>query len=132
VFVTKDRPGHLRRKGRPSRLPGKTYLGELVVDDTRTQRDYLDLAFFAPADHDTVEPDGPEAADRDAVKGAVAKLSAAGKPANIRNVRASLIGIGKDRIDTALTRLVLDGELIETEGPRRARLFTVALDQEQS
>lgn len=36
VFITKDRPGFLRRHGRPDpRVPGKTYMGELVVDDTR-------------------------------------------------------------------------------------------------
>jgi RecA-family ATPase len=35
LFVTKDRPGHLRRHGRPSRLPGKTFIGTLVVDDPR-------------------------------------------------------------------------------------------------
>ena len=33
VFVTKDRPGYLRTKGRATKVPGKTYMGTLVVDD---------------------------------------------------------------------------------------------------
>lgn len=50
VFVTKDRPGHLRRNGRASKVSGKTFMGSLVVDDTRERLPYLDLAFLAPAE----------------------------------------------------------------------------------
>jgi hypothetical protein len=32
-------------------------------------------------------------------------------------------GIGKDRVDNALTRLVLDGKLTERQGSNRARVF---------
>ena len=35
-FVTKDRPGHLLTHGRPTKTPGKTYIGTLVVDDSET------------------------------------------------------------------------------------------------
>jgi hypothetical protein len=48
VFVTKDRPGFLRREGRPGKLPGKTFMGTLAVDDTRNFHDYLVLSFHAP------------------------------------------------------------------------------------
>jgi hypothetical protein len=50
VYVVKDRPGHIRRHGQKTKTPGKTYLGMLVVDDTRRWRDELDLSWTAPAD----------------------------------------------------------------------------------
>ncbi|WP_433781589.1 hypothetical protein ACQPX6_17580 [Actinomycetospora sp. CA-101289] len=50
VFVTKDRPGNLRQHGRASRGgTAKTFMGELVVDDTRTVTSGLLLRFHAPA-----------------------------------------------------------------------------------
>jgi hypothetical protein len=134
VFVTKDRPGHLRRHGKPSTLPGKTYMGTLIVDDTRTWTNYTDclnLAFIEPADKpdpDT-EPVASQAQhDDDQVFGVVAAILAKGTVPNVRSVRAtcSTNSVGKDRVDNALARLVLNGRLTETPGPRRSRLFTVA------
>jgi hypothetical protein len=54
AFITKDRPGYLRRHGRRDRkVPGKTYMGTLIVDDTDTDPDMwrprLKLVFAAPA-----------------------------------------------------------------------------------
>jgi AAA domain len=126
LFITKDRPGHLRRNGRASGIPGKTFLGELVVDDTRTLFGYLDLKFWAPVDRTSEQPVDQDDADDQAVLAAVTDLAAAGKPASLRTIRAGLKGMGKDRVDYALTRLTLDDRLIETAGPRNARLFTVA------
>ncbi|MCF7548522.1 DnaB-like helicase N-terminal domain-containing protein [Pseudonocardia sp. WMMC193] len=49
VFITKDRPGSLRQHGRPDKqVQGKTYMGELVVDDSQTYGPDLTLRFFAP------------------------------------------------------------------------------------
>lgn len=56
VYVTKDRPGHIRRHGQKTKIPGKTYLGMLAVDDTRKWRDELDLTWSAPADTPPDEP----------------------------------------------------------------------------
>lgn len=56
VYVTKDRPGYLRRHGQPDRkVPGKTYMGDLVVDDTRDRVSYLDLHVFPPIDSPDAE-----------------------------------------------------------------------------
>jgi hypothetical protein len=46
LFVTKDRPGHLRRHGRPTKTPGKTLLGELVVDDEQRFTPDLELTLY--------------------------------------------------------------------------------------
>lgn len=50
LYAVKDRPGHLRRHGQGTKTSGKTYLGQIVVDDTRRWRNELDLAFLAPAE----------------------------------------------------------------------------------
>jgi hypothetical protein len=50
VYVVKDRPGHLRKHGQGTKTSGKSYLGQIVVDDTRRWRDALELAFLPPAD----------------------------------------------------------------------------------
>lgn len=131
VYVTKDRPGHLRREGRPvPKVPGKTFMGELVVDDTRMFKPYLELTFWAPKDHEDAEDGGApmseEAARIEAddarILDVVRRLIDNNKPANVRNVRATS-GISNPRTDDALARLVLAGLLVETIGPKNARLF---------
>ncbi|OBH35400.1 hypothetical protein A5692_11625 [Mycobacterium sp. E342] len=53
VYVTKDRPGHLRKHGSADRSTvGKTYLGTLVVDASDPFKP-LDLAFYAATPEDT-------------------------------------------------------------------------------
>jgi hypothetical protein len=130
VFVTKDRPGHLRRKGQPSKLPGKTFMGSLIVDDTRTWADWsqgLKLAFVEPQPRD--EDEDRPAADADQVGdervlAAVEEIAKAGLDASLRMVRAKA-GMAKDYTDQALARLVLDGRLTERTGARKARLFAI-------
>ena len=60
VFITKDRPGYLRRHGRPNpKMPGKTFMGTLAVDDTRTWApNGVDLTFIAPVERD--DTDAPD------------------------------------------------------------------------
>ena len=48
VFVTKDRPGNLRAYGRPTKQPGKTFIGVLAVDDATEGPDFS-TRLFAPA-----------------------------------------------------------------------------------
>jgi hypothetical protein len=61
VYVTKDRPGHLRVRGRPTKVPGKTYMGTLVGDDSDPFNPFS-LMFYAPRDDDQPDQDSP--ADR--------------------------------------------------------------------
>lgn len=127
VFVTKDRPGHLRHNGRTTKTPGKTFLGELVVDDLRRYNPWLELTFFAPKDQGDDTPAAAPAGnqDDDRVLSTIQALLAQGKEANLRAVRASA-GLGKDKVDNALARLELAGRIVETKGPNRSRLFGVA------
>lgn len=127
VFVTKDRPGALRRHGRNGKTPGKTFMGELIVDDTN---DWFELAFLAPAARpDGVEqPDTAANPDDEAVRAVVADIVATGGTANMRAVRARS-GISKDRTADALMRLVFAKQLTETTGPRGARVYDLADDQ---
>jgi AAA domain len=140
IYVGKDRPGHLRRHGQSGKTPGKTYMGSLIVDDTRISVPFLELYFTEPAEKDTstestTTRNNP---DDDAVLSAVAALRAKGKEPNVRALRGTLkagAGMGKDRVDDAIERL-LGERLTESLGARRARVFdlvetpaTVAGDQ---
>lgn len=130
VYITKDRPGFLRRNGRPTKTPGKTFMGELVVDDTRTFVDYLELKLWAPREEDaTDEPKrGTQECDDEMVMGAVKSVIASGHPATITRIRARSVLRGV-ATDSALERLVMDGRLKEEKGPRNSRVFTVSQDQ---
>ncbi|GGP98387.1 hypothetical protein BKA00_005817 [Actinomadura coerulea] len=123
VFVTKDRPGHLRGHGRATKTPGKTFMGELVVDDTRTEWDGLSLRIWAPADRDEdTAPADPHADDDEHVLDVVRTLVSAGEVATLRAVRAKS-RFGNEKTADCLTRLVIDGRLVEEPGERKARTF---------
>jgi hypothetical protein len=129
VFVGKDRPGFLRRNGVATRLPGKTLMGELVVDDTQLSGPDLYLNFWAPRPEPAAELTGADGTHPDdaLVLDVVRQIAGKGQ-ANVRAVRART-GISKEKTDHALVRLVLDGRLVESGGARNARLFTVPQDQ---
>jgi hypothetical protein len=75
VFVTKDRPGQLRAHGRPSKLPGKTFIGTFVVDDLQTFGPDFAMRFFAPKDDDQPSVDDDMAAGlADTIHGVIAAL----------------------------------------------------------
>jgi hypothetical protein len=132
VYVTKDRPGHLRQHGRPDpKTPGKTYLGELVVDDTQHNSPDLELKLWAPrtdgtADAEHSEQEGPN--PQDAVLDAIRVINAAGRDANVRAVEAAS-GIGKSATSRALELLLIEGRITEMAGPRKARIFTPAASE---
>lgn len=128
VFVTKDRPGFLRQHGRPGKMSGKTFMGELVVDDQRMWTPELELKFWAPSDRADTTPE-PQGDDVSAlVLEAVRSLTGAGKVANLRAVFAS-VPLRKGGVSDALDRLVLADVLAEASGARGARVFTVPGDQ---
>ena len=131
VFVTKDRPGFLRQQGRPDRkIPGKTFMGELVVDDTRTYVGHLELKLWAPKDDADGEVDQPTPqrdTDEAEVLTVVTRIIDSGLTPNVRAVRAGTT-FGKDRTDYAIERLLQRHALTETPGPNRSRIFGVAED----
>jgi hypothetical protein len=125
VFITKDRPGHLRRHGRATKTPGKTFMGELIVDDRQLYTPDLELLITAPAEDQPIAVG--DLSDDDRVLAVVVDVIGKTGEANVRTVRAAA-GIAKDRTDNAIERLKVAGRLIESAGARRARLFTVAQD----
>jgi hypothetical protein len=128
VSVVKDRPGYLRRHGVTSR-GAKTYLGDLTVDATGSTS-AVELALVAVSsttgpDGEQVDPDQARRADAEAhVIGVVAAISGRGEQATVTKVRGDS-KISSDATVDALDRLVSDGRLTETEGPRKARIFSV-------
>lgn len=117
VFVTKDRPGFLRRHGRQTKVPGKTYMGTLVVDDRRLRDPWLELSFIAPAEKPAAAtPDGvgadPNQEVDDRVFAVVGELVADGHKPTVRKIRAAA-GMANTKVADALTRLVLAGRLTE-------------------
>ncbi len=132
VFVTKDRPGFLRGNGKPTKTPGKTYMGELVVDDTRARFSYLDLAFWAPkpdiASTPEVDPEEGSANvygdDDAAVLTAVKDLVESGEVANVSKVRARA-GLKSERASAALDRLLNNKALTVQMGRRNSREFGI-------
>jgi hypothetical protein len=125
VYVTKDRPGYLRRHGRATKLAGKTFLGELVVDDTHTRVHYLDLMMWAPRDDDEEEAPGgddPHAQLDAAVLTAVDRVEAAQMEATTRTIRAAVKG-RDEAVRDSLERLRLAGKVSSRPGSRRSTVW---------
>jgi hypothetical protein len=130
VYVTKDRPGHLRSNGKADKkMPGKTYMGSLMVDDEQVYSPDLVFKFWAPND-EPLEGEMPPAAQDvdDHVVATVKSIVDKGQDANTRAVRA-MAGCRAAEVDAALERLVITGRLQRSVGKRGARLFTVSGDQ---
>lgn len=129
VYVTKDRPGFLRRSGKSDKLPGKTFMGVFSIDDTRLNVPFLELGFHAPSDEDPVREtqaaDARTEADDDHIFQVVAEIIQDGQPASGRKVRARS-SLGTNKTIDALERLVLDGRLDASAGPKGATHYTPA------
>lgn len=124
VYVTKDRPGHLRQHGRPTKTPGKTYVGELIVDDTRTHVSYLDLAILAPADEKPATTGGDQADElADAVHQVVTALpgGVGSERALFAEMRKAGWQVRESAIRTAVDDLIAAHRLAETTGKRGAK-----------
>lgn len=136
LYITKDRPGWLRRHGKPvPRIPGKTFMGELVVDDTPWRTDPDIFTIWAPRDDDSASTDQDatqDDLDDDQVLAVVTKITSGGKEANSTSIRAATSGIGNTRVDAALARLAIDDRILESQGKRGARIFTVPEPQPTS
>lgn len=130
VFVTKDRPGQLRAHGNPAGIPGKTFIGTLVVDDSETIGPDFTLRFFAPKDDDStadeaaIAPHGAELADT--VYAVIAALSERAVTST-RILLAEMRKAGHQARDidvrAAVDDLLVSGRLIEISGNRGAKGF---------
>lgn len=138
IYVTKDRPGHLRRHGRPTKnAPGKTYVGELIVDDTRTHVSYLDLTILAPAEDKPTSPDGDGQGDElaDAIHQVINALPGAAigsERALFAEMRKAGWKVDDYRIRQAVDDLIAHRRLEEFDGPRRAKGYRVLTAVENS
>ncbi|RZU52667.1 Toprim domain-containing protein [Krasilnikovia cinnamomea] len=127
LYVLKDRPGHLRRHGQRTRSePGKFYLGEFVVDDTRPpDRPWLTVDLWQA--REPAESDGRDTAREaeidETVLNAVKALHADG-PVTGRRVREA-VPLRVNAVGDALDRLVMDGHLSRASGPRGAHVFVL-------
>ncbi|MBQ1061321.1 DnaB-like helicase N-terminal domain-containing protein [Micromonospora sp. C41] len=136
IYVTKDRPGHLRRHGRGTKTSGKTFMGEMIVDDTRTHVSYLDLAILPPAEPtptDEQSEHGPQLAD--AVHDLIAGQPDQTVPSErqlFALLRAAGWQVRENVIRDAVDDLIVDRRVAETIGKRGAkgyRALTAAQDQ---
>jgi hypothetical protein len=127
LFVTKDRPGYLRAHGRPSKLPGKTFIGTFVVDDSETYGPDFSMRFFAPKDEDDDRPliTGDMAAGlADTVHDLIAALPER-TVSSFRDLCARLRAAGHclrtTKIRDAVDDLIVAGRLAEVAGGRGAK-----------
>ena len=129
VFVTKDRPGQLRANGRPTKLPGKTFIGTFVVDDSQTFGPDFSTRFFAPKDDDHPADSDP-AAEADTVHGVIAALPER-TVTSLRMLFAEMRQAGHKFTETKVRDvaddLLVTGRLIETSGKRGSKGFQAVM-----
>jgi hypothetical protein len=121
LYVTKDRPGQLRAHGKPTKLPGKTYIGRLVGDDSSTFEPFS-LMFYAPKDGDQAA--GQSATDPAAqLKDTICEVIAAQPERRVKSqrmlfavMRAAGHKFTNAAVLSALDDLELSKRLIPTEG----------------
>ena len=134
VHVMKDRPGFLRRHGQPDpKVPGKTFMGEFIIDDTRRFVPVLEAAFHTlKGDGGTAESTqggAPSLADEvfavvDALPGKAVtserELFAQCRKAGIKQRESLTRG--------AVDDLILDSRLTEATGKRGAKGYQILTD----
>jgi hypothetical protein len=133
VHILKDRPGFLRRHGRPDpKVPGKTYVGELVVDDTRRFGLFLELAFHAPksdgAVAESTEGGSTLVAEVFEVIDALPGKAVDSERALFAQLRKAGITARESRVRDAVEDLIADSRLVEVRGKRGAKGYRVHPD----
>jgi hypothetical protein len=136
VFVTKDRPGHLRAHGKPSKVTGRTYFATLVVDDgPESGPDFL--ALYAPADDDRPpEQTGASAGElTDTVHAVIAALPEE-SVGSLRALFAEMRNAGhlfrEHAVRNAVDDLLATGRLAEVPGKRGALGYRAVLTAARS
>jgi hypothetical protein len=124
VFVTKDRPGHLRGHGRPTKTPGKTFMGVLVVDDSETVGPNFSMRFFAPKDNDDPPADDQDAGLADTVYDVIAALpdhAVTSSRMLFAEIRKAGHQLRDAHVRHAVDDLIVIGRLTEVSGKRGAK-----------
>jgi hypothetical protein len=129
LFTTKDRYGQVEQHGLivPQREPGWRQFGQFTVDDTgERSKAWLTVPRSEDTDCPLNSPDPDEMADEVAVLDAIHALKENKMEPNMRNIQATMTGVRRSRRADAVNRLVVNRRLVETKGPRGARVFGVA------
>lgn len=132
VYVTKDRPGHLRRHGQGTKTPGKTYMGTLVVDDTRRWVDGLELMFWPPSEDKPA--DKPDNKLAEWVLDVIAKQpeqAVSSSRALYALLRKEKITARNTAVNDAVDDLMAAGHIVETTGSRGAKGYRLTASQDQ-
>jgi hypothetical protein len=124
VYLTKDRPGSLRIHGKPTKSPGQSYFGALMIDATGNSPELW--GFYPPKDEDA-------GVVKDVDLGEVLCALIEGRPdrkvASFRELRALARlnghGVADRLLNDALDELVLSGRLTETRGARGAKGYQI-------
>lgn len=132
VYVTKDRPGFLRKYGKPTKEPGVTYMGELIIASHEASEwngtPYLETYFTAPK-RDEFDDVAVAESDTDVVERSIRTLiEDPNRECNLRGIRGDIKGISHGRIDNAIEDLKKHGRVHEESGKRGSRVFTVPQD----
>lgn len=126
VYLMKDRPGFLRQHGRPvPKMPGKTFMGEFIVDDTREMYQELVLDFWAPSYQQNAEMSQMGSELGPQILSALTRHEAQPEsdPVNSRRklfavLRAAGVTARDEEVRATLDDLVLAKHLIEIPGSR--------------
>lgn len=135
VFITKDRPGFLRRHGKPvSKVPGKTYMGELVVDDARQFVPFLEVVFHAPTGDAVVSESDTTggstlAAEVFAVVDALPGKAVASERELFAQCRKADIKARESLIRDAVDDLIVVSRLVAVTGKRNAKGYQIPADR---
>jgi hypothetical protein len=124
VYVTKDRPGYLRIHGSSTTVPGKTYMGMLVVDDSESYGPDFAMLFFAPRDADKSADDDPAVGPADIVYDVIAALpdhKVASMDLLYAEIRKAGYQIRDRAVRDAVADLIVDERVTEQPGKRGAK-----------
>lgn len=127
LYVTKDRPGSLRKQGRPTKVPRKTFVGQMVIDaEVGTMWSFQ---FHTPAP--SAEDSDEDARERErGARDEVAVLDAL-KASNARGQYPSKTdltkgcGIGYQAAREAAARLLVAGRIVQGAPGRPSGLRVV-------
>jgi hypothetical protein len=127
VLVTKDRPGQLRCAGSPTKHPGITYMGMLIIDDAVGGPDFL-MRFYAPKDGavEGVERNDPVVELADAIYAVVALLADQTVESTAllyAHARSAGVAAREEDIRAAANYLLVTGRFERVNGKHGARGF---------